>query len=141
MPTMKTKNRVADPHAQETLRGIKRLVGGYLLLSVLTLGAIYLLRHHSSLVNDAVWVRGTIVVASGMMTYAFAASAAHGNRKGLLRVRIVSIVMLVAIVAIISLPGTFPMWMKIEQGICGLLLLRVAIMANGKHLRAVLASA
>jgi len=45
--------------------------------------------------------------------------------------------MLVAIVVIIALPGTFPLWMKFEQGVCGLLLLGVALIVNGKHLRSV----
>ncbi len=38
-------------------------------------------------------------------------------------------------VVIIALPGTFPLWMKIEQGVCGLLLIGVAVLVNGKHLR------
>ena len=50
--------------------------------------------------------------------------------------RIVSAVMLAAIVVIIALPGTFPVWMKIEQGVCGVLLLGVCLIAYGKGLRA-----
>jgi hypothetical protein len=45
--------------------------------------------------------------------------------------------MLVAIVVIIALPGTFPLWLKGEQAVCGLLLLGVALLVNGKHLRSV----
>ena len=52
-----------------------------------------------------------------------------------LRLRIISIVMPAAMVVIIALPGTFPLWMKIEQGVCGLLLIGVAFLVNGKHLR------
>lgn len=47
----------------------------------------------------------------------------------------VSQIMLVVIVVIIALPGTFPLWMKIEQGVCGLLLLGVVVAVNSKHLR------
>jgi hypothetical protein len=36
------------------------------------------------------------------------------------RLRIVSAVVLVAIVVIIAPPGGFPLWLKIEQGGCGL---------------------
>jgi hypothetical protein len=48
--------------------------------------------------------------------------------------------MLVAIAVIIALPGTFPLWMKIEQGVCGLLLLGVVLVVNGKHLRSAFAT-
>jgi hypothetical protein len=59
---------------------------------------------------------------------------ARGSSGGYLRLRLVSAIMLVAIAAIIALPGTFPLWMKIEQGVCGLLLLGVVVIVNGKHL-------
>ena len=46
----------------------------------------------------------------------------------------------VAIVVITAMPGTFPSWMKIEQGVCGVLLLGVAALINGTHLRSMFAS-
>jgi hypothetical protein len=51
----------------------------------------------------------------------------------LLRLRIVTAIMLVAIVVIISLPGTFPLWLKLEQAICGLLLLPVVVLINRRR--------
>jgi hypothetical protein len=39
-----------------------------------------------------------------------------------------------------AIPGDFPLWMKLEQGVCGLLLLGVVATVNGKHLRSVFAS-
>jgi|1186.fasta_scaffold557559_1 hypothetical protein len=128
---------VRHPRSAAALRGVQLLVGGYLAVSVLTLIAIVALRNDSAAVNDAVWTRGTIVVASAVLTFLFARRAAQGSRKGFLRLRIVSAVMLVAIVVIIALPGTFPLWMKAEQAVCGLLLLGVALIVNGKHLRSV----
>ena len=44
--------------------------------------------------------------------------------------------MLAAIAVIIAVPGSFPLWMKIEQGVCGLLLLGVVAIVNGRQLRA-----
>jgi hypothetical protein len=128
---------VEHPRSTAALRSVQLLTGGYLAISVLTLVAIVALRHHATVVNDAVWVRGTIVVASALLTVLFARSAARGSRRGYLRLRIVSAVMLVAIVVIIALPGTFPLWMKGEQAVCGLLLLGVALQVNSKHLRSV----
>jgi hypothetical protein len=128
---------VRHPRSAAALRSVQLLVGGYLAISVLTLGAIIALRNDAAAVNAAVWTRGTIVVASSLLTFAFARRAARGSRKGFLRLRLVSAIMLVAIVVIIALPGTFPLWMKCEQAICGLLLLGVALLVNGKHLRSV----
>ena len=100
------------------------LVGCYLGISMLTLAAVVLLRNNTAIVTPAVWVRGTIVVAtpgsrpsspSGRpvaprWVYPAAARLSHhgGGRR-----------------AILALPGAFPLWFKIEQGICGLLLLGV----------------
>jgi hypothetical protein len=128
---------VRHPKSAGALRSVQLLTAAYLTLSVLTLVAIIALRNHAAIVNDAVWVRGTIVVASSLLTSAFARRAARGSRKGFLRLRLVSGIMLVAIVVIIALPGTFPVWLKCEQAVCGLLLLGVALLVNGRHLRSV----
>ena len=115
-------------------RPVLLLTGAYAALSVLTLVVIVLFRNHPAMVTDAVWVRATIVFASSLLTFAFARSAAGGSRKGLLRLRIVSAVMLVAIVVIVVLPGLFPLWLRIEQAACGLLLLGVTVLVNGRRL-------
>ena len=47
---------------------------------------------------------------------------------------------LAAIAVIIALPGTFPLWMKAEQGACGLLLTGVVAIVNGKHARSLFAA-
>ncbi|OXM69083.1 hypothetical protein [Amycolatopsis vastitatis] len=116
-------------------RPVLLLTGAYAALSVLTLVVIVLFRNHPAMVTDAVWVRATIVFASSLLTFAFARGAARGSRKGLLRLRIVSAVMLVAIVVIVVLPGLFPLWLRIEQAACGLLLLGVTVLVNGRRLR------
>ncbi|GAB3876309.1 hypothetical protein ACFQ1S_07980 [Kibdelosporangium lantanae] len=120
----------------QALRGTKVLVSAYLVLCVLTLAAIVVFRNDSAIVNDAVWTRAIIVTLSAVLTFAFTSRAAKGSRKGYLRLRIVSAVMVVAIAVIIALPGLFPMWMRIEQGVCGLLLLAVVVVVNGRRVRA-----
>ena len=134
------EERLDQLRSQATFRSVKLLVGCYLGLSVLTLVAIFLLRNNSAIVTSPVWVRGTIVTASALLTTLFAIQMARGSRSGYLRLRIVSAIMLVAIVTIIMLPGLFPLWMKIEQGICGLLLLGVVVVVNSKHLRSAFAT-
>ena len=135
-----TEAHLSDPRTRSAFRSTKVLVGAYLCISWLTFVAIVLLRRHTAIVNDAVWVRGTIVVASALLSLSFAVRAARGSRRAYLRLRIISAVMVVVIAAIIVLPGTFPLWMKIEQGICGLILIRVSVVINGKHLRSLFAA-
>ena len=117
------------------LRRINLLVGCYLAVSVLTLVAIVLFRDDPALVTDAVRVRATIVVASAALMAVFAARTARGSRGAYRRLRIVSAVMLVAIVVIIAWPGGFPLWLKAEQGVCGLLVAGVVLIANGERMR------
>ncbi|MFC9279164.1 hypothetical protein [Streptomyces collinus] len=118
------------------LRPAKRLVGCYLALSVATLVAVFLLRDHAGVVDDAVWTRTVIVVGSAALTYTFAQGAAGGSRRAFLRLRIVTAAMTVAVAVIVALPGLFPLWLRIEQSVCGLLLLGVVRVVNGRDVRA-----
>jgi hypothetical protein len=133
-------NDLDHPRTGSAFRGVLVLVGCYAGLCVLTLVAAVLLRDHHKLVTDAVWVRGTIVLASSLLTLAFALRAARGSRRAYLRLRIVTAVMVVAIAVIVSLPGLFPAWMRIEQGCCGLLLLGTVVLVNRRRLRALYAA-
>ncbi|GAA2432567.1 hypothetical protein ACFPFX_28390 [Streptomyces mauvecolor] len=139
-PVPVSPERLNHPRSLAAFRGTKLLVGGYLGISVLTLVAIVLLRNDSADVNSAVWVRGTIVVASALVTYLCAIRAARGSRSAYRRLRVITGVMAVAIAAIIALPGAFPVWMKAEQALCGVLLIAVAALVNGKHLRSLFAA-
>ncbi|MFI5660392.1 hypothetical protein [Streptomyces sp. NPDC051684] len=133
-PTMTCMDTSAA-HTRQALRPVKRLVASYLALSAATLVAVVLLRHHPAVVDDAVWVRTVIVVASALLTYRFAAGAARGSIGAYRRLRIVTAVMTVAIVVIVVLPGVFPVWLRVEQSVCGLLLLAVVVALNGRAIR------
>ena len=128
-----------DSGSKSSLRNAKLLVASYLGLSVITYVAIILLRNHSDVVNAAVWVRATIVVATSLLMFSFVRGAGRGSSKAYLRLRLASAIMVVAIAAIISLPGTFPVWLKIEQGVCGLILIGVVVVINSKQVRAAFA--
>ncbi|MFJ2581101.1 hypothetical protein [Kitasatospora aureofaciens] len=129
-------------HSQtlRAFRTVRRFLAAYLGLSVITLAAIVALADHPSIVNTAVWIRGTAVAVSAAITLVLAVRAARGSYGAFRRLRIISAVMLVVIVAIIVTPGTFPLWMKIEQGLCGIALLGVAAVVNGRHLRTLFAA-
>ncbi|MFD8787583.1 hypothetical protein [Kitasatospora sp. NPDC059599] len=127
------------PDTRRAFRTVHRFVLAYLGLSVLTLVAAFALRDHPSVVTPAVWVRGTIVVLGAAVTLLLTVRAGRGSRGAFRRLRIISTVMLAAIVTIVVLPGVFPVWMKVEQGLCGLALLGVAVLVNGRHLRTLFA--
>ncbi|WP_432834550.1 hypothetical protein [Dactylosporangium sp. CA-092794] len=103
------------------MRTPRLLAAGYLVLSLATLAVIVALRHHPGVVTDAVWVRATIVAASAVVTNVL---AARGQAR---RLRIFAIVMVIAITVIVAIPGLFPLWLKLEQVACGLLLLGVVL--------------
>jgi hypothetical protein len=128
------------PRTLTAFRSVTLLVGCYLGISVLSLLAIVLLRNNTAAVNAAVWTRGTIVVASALLTFVFTVRAARGSRRAYLRLRIVSAIMVVAIAVIVALPDPFPLWMKIEQSVCGLVLLGVVVIVNSKHVRSLFAA-
>ncbi|HST65855.1 MAG TPA: hypothetical protein VLM05_11765 [Mycobacteriales bacterium] len=138
MPTTTTRPRPLDVTGFRTVR---RLLGGYLAIGVLALAATIALRHHPAEVDPAVWTRGIIVVVTAALLLAFAVRAGHGSRPAFRRLRVISVVTTVAIAAIVALPGTFPLWMRLEQGACGLLMLAVAVLTNGRRLRSGFAAA
>ncbi|RFU37708.1 hypothetical protein DZF91_31455 [Actinomadura logoneensis] len=128
-------NEMADPNHTAAFRRIKVLVGVYAVISVLTFAGLVAYRNSSS-VTQPVWIRVSIVAASSLILFALTLRAARGSRGAFRRLRVLSAVMLAAIVVIVSLPGMFPVWMRIEQAVCGLLLLGVVVVANGRGLRA-----
>ncbi|MGF1431006.1 hypothetical protein [Kitasatospora sp. LaBMicrA B282] len=137
-PVARHDEALHHPDSRRAFRRITLLVRGYLLVSAATLAAIVVLRQHTAVVTPAVWVRCTIVLASALLTTALARRAARGSRGALRRLRIISTVMVTAIAVILALPGTFPLWFKVEQGGCGLLLLGVVVTANGRRFRSLL---
>lgn len=135
----------ADLHLDRSLirsafRPVRLLVAVYLGISALTLVAVILLRDIPTLVNDATWIRVTIVLASALLTFRFTVRAAGGSRLGYLRLRFMSAVMVVAIVVIVSLPDMLPLWIRIEQGLCGIVLAGVVVIANSSRIRSLFAS-
>lgn len=130
-----TEARLYHPRSQRAFRSVKVLVGCYLGISMLTLATVVVLRNNAAIVPASVWVRGSIVVVHAWVTLLFAIRAARGSRAGYILLRLSSAIMAVAVAVILAIPGDFPLWFKIEQGICGLLLLGVAAVVNGKQMR------
>ncbi|MER7674768.1 hypothetical protein ABTY61_40785 [Kitasatospora sp. NPDC096128] len=134
-----TTTDLHHPDTRRAFRTVRRLVFVYLGLSALTMLAAVALRSHTDVITPAVWVRGTIVLVGAAVALLLTVRAARGSRGAFRRLRIISGVMLVAIAAIIAVPGVFPVWMKIEQALCGLALAGVAAVINGRQLRTLFA--
>jgi hypothetical protein len=134
------ETKIQHPRSQAAFRAVNLLLSSYLGISVLTLVAAILLRGNAAIAPIAVLVRGTIVVAHALINLLFAAWMSRGSRVAYRLLRLSSAGMVVAIAVIIAIPGDFPVWFKIEQGLCGLLLLGVVIAAFSKPVRSVFAS-
>lgn len=134
------QEHLSPPQTRAPFRRVKLLVGGYLTVSAATFVAIVLLRNHAAVVDSAVWIRGTVVVASALAMLMFTVRAAGGSRRMYLRLRIVSAIMVVAIAVIAAMPGILPLWMRIEQGVCGVILIAVVAIVNSQRMRSLFAA-
>jgi hypothetical protein len=112
--------------AATPLRIAERLVLGYVILSlvtVVTLLVLTLLLPHD--VTIQAWVRGVIVAGTSLLTLLFARRARSGGARALLRLRIIVVVLIVAVLGVLFfLP--LPLWMVIEQALCGVILVATA---------------
>jgi|SRR5580658_3180807 hypothetical protein len=135
-----TQPTSAQPGTAAVFRKIKLLTGGYLAISALAVGATALMHNHPAEVNSSVWIHGIVVAASAVVALIVATLAARGHRGAYRRLRILSVVVVVAIAVIIALPDSFPLWMKAEQGVAGLLMAGVAVLANSRQARSLFAA-
>jgi hypothetical protein len=133
-----TTQTITTEHATSSQPGtaaafgkIKLLTAGYLGAGVLAVATTALMHNQPA----AVWVQGIVVAASALGAFIATVRAARGSRGAYRRLRILSVVVVVAIAVKIALPGVFPLWLKAELGVAGLLMLGVAVLANGSGLR------
>ena len=131
---------VSDPDAREKLHMARALLGGYAVVSVLTLLAIVVFSGNPHIVTGPVWIRGSILAVASLITFALGVSMVNGSRSNYRRVRIIALGQVVAIFVIESIPGSFPVWFKTENGACGVLLLIVFLLTFAPAVRATFAS-
>jgi hypothetical protein len=123
------------PESQAIFRRISVLAMLYVVVNLATFGVICALRNRHDLVNDTVWTRGTILAVTSLLLLAFTKGIARGSYKAFVRVRIISVILLLSVIILLVIPGLLPTWMKLEQAICGLLLLGIIVAANSRHSR------
>ncbi|MFF4985787.1 hypothetical protein ACFY19_01295 [Streptosporangium saharense] len=110
---------------------VRTLFVAVLVISVATLGVAALVGG-----NWVVWLRGAAVAAASVWLVALAGQAARGRRSAYVRIRFVTIAAPVGIALIILAPDSgYPGWMKVEQGVVGVLVAAVAIAVNRRGMR------
>jgi hypothetical protein len=83
-----------------------------------------------------VWLRGAAVAAASVWLVALTGQAARGKRTAYVRIRYVSIAAPIGIVLILLAPDSgYPVWMKAEQGVVGVLVAAVALIVNRRTVR------
>jgi hypothetical protein len=111
-------------------RPILVLLAGFVLVSVAMDSVLIVQASTGTSIDSAIWIRCSLVLASSIVLLLLAVSASRGSRNAWIRLRIITVIVVVAVIAIVSIPGFLPDWVRIEQGVCGALVLPVAIMLN-----------
>jgi hypothetical protein len=96
----------SGPNAPTLLRRVRLLVGGYLAVSLAALAVIVAHGADHVAVDGSVWTHAIIVAGTALISFSASILAARGNHGAFIRLRIVSVVLVVAIAVIIALPGT-----------------------------------
>jgi hypothetical protein len=133
-PANVSPENLQHPDSLKAFRAVKRWILVYFGISVAALLAAVVMRNDAAEVNVQVWSRCAAVVASSALLFLFAVLASRGHRWAYRRLRIVSIVVPIGIIAIVISPG-YPLWMRVEQIVCGLVVIGLAVVINGRHLR------
>jgi hypothetical protein len=131
---------VTDPDAREKLHIARVLLGGYAALSVRALLAIVVFSGNPDVVTGAVWIRGSVLAVASLITFALGVSMATGSRSNYRRVQIIALAQVVAVVVIECIPGAFPVWFKVENGVCGALLVIVVLATSARSVRTAFAA-
>lgn len=88
-------------------------------------------------VNWVVWLRGSVVAAASLVFVAVTRAASRGSRRAFTRMRWISILAPIGIGLIIVSPDSgYPLWMKLEQGLIGILIVAIAVLLNRRSTRA-----
>jgi hypothetical protein len=113
-----------------TFRPMLVLLAGFLAVSTAMEAVLVVQSATGTIVDSAIWIRCSLVLASSVVLLAIAAAAARGSRGAWRRLRIISPIVVVAVIVIVSIPGFLPDWVRLEQAVCGALVLPVAILVN-----------
>ena len=127
-----TTDTTNDPRVTAALSTVRRLWLAAGVLSVVTLAvAAVLSAIDPKEVNWVVWLRGGVVTVACFVLVAATGAAARGSRTAYVRMRWISMLAPLGIVAIVLAPDSgYPVWMKVEQVLLGVLVVLVAVQLN-----------
>lgn len=111
------------------------LLAAFALVSLAMVAVLIVQSSTGTAVDTAIWIRCSLVLASAIVMLLIARSAGRGSRGAWVRIRIISPVVVAAVIVIVSIPGFLPDWVRIEQAVCGLLVLPAAILLNRPSMR------
>jgi hypothetical protein len=106
------------------------LLATFLAISAAMVAVLAVLTATGAALDSATWIRCSLVFGSAIILLVFGVNAARGSRNAWVRLRIISPVVVVAVVVIVSIPGFLPDWVRLEQAVCGAIVLPVAILVN-----------
>jgi hypothetical protein len=88
-------------------------------------------------VNGVVWIRAAGVLLLALMSLRWAAQLRRGSRSAYRRLVWISFAGSIGIAALALLPGSsYPLWVRIEQGLQGLVLVALAVTLMRPAIRA-----
>ncbi|MFC8597294.1 hypothetical protein [Isoptericola sp. NPDC057191] len=119
----------ADLARRAAFRPILRLLVAFLALSATMIVVLIVTTLLVGPVDVAVWIRCSFVLASAIVQILFARGAARGSRASWARLAIIAPVIVVAVVVVVSIPDFLPAWVRVEQAVCGAIVLPVAVLA------------
>jgi hypothetical protein len=135
-----TKSNASPTAIRQAFHTTRRLIVAFIALSAATLvAAFFLSRSDPTLVSSTVWTRATIVLLDSLVALSYAKKASRGLAKAYRNLRLLSAGSVVGVVVLVVWPGLLPGWMKLEQAVCGLLLLGVVVLINSGKVRALFA--
>jgi hypothetical protein len=127
--------RLDHPRTHRAFRAVRALLAVLFVISLASVLFAVIEQADSDLVNTVVWIRSIAVVAAAVLLYAFAAQAARGKGWAYRRLRLLSFIIPVGVVILIVAPGEYPLWLKIEQAVCGLVVLSIGLILSASHMR------
>lgn len=115
---------------------LKGLLTAYVAVCALTVLGEIAAAATGVVIGSGSWIRTSVVLAVSVITVRIARAALRGSARSYLRLRILTAAQLVAVAVIVALPGAFPVWLRVEQTVCGLVLLGLVVVLNGARMRA-----
>ncbi|GAB3615243.1 hypothetical protein GCM10027415_35830 [Humibacter ginsengisoli] len=111
-------------------RPVLLLFTGFLVVSAAMIAVLVAMSVGGASIESAIWIRCSLVLASAVVLLLIGASAARGSRAAWIRLRIITPIVVIAVIVIVSIPGFLPDWVRVEQAVCGLLVLPAVILVN-----------